>query len=114
MSEQLQFLVDESVATITLNRPDKLNAYTDEMLTQWLEALEACRTNAEIRVVVITGTGRSFTTGGDVETFADKASQTPAAVKSNLVEGAQRLPRKIAELDKPVIAALNGIATGGG
>src|SRR5260370_1727225 len=65
MSEELKFLVDEGVATITLNRPDKLNAYTDEMLTQWLEALEACRTNPDIRFVVITGAGRSFTTGGD-------------------------------------------------
>jgi enoyl-CoA hydratase/carnithine racemase len=114
MSEQLLFQVDDGVATITLNRPDKLNAYTDEMQEEWLRALEQCRTEADIRVVVITGTGRGFTTGGDVGGFADKAMQSPAGVKARLIEGAQRLPRAITALDKPVIAALNGIATGGG
>lgn len=114
MSTELQFGVDGGVATITLNRPDKLNAYTDEMVELWLQALETCRTDAEVRVIVITGTGRGFSTGGDVGGFSEKASQTPEAIKARLVEGPQRLPHAIAGLDKPVIAALNGIATGGG
>jgi 2-(1,2-epoxy-1,2-dihydrophenyl)acetyl-CoA isomerase len=65
-------------------------------------------------VIVITGTGRAFTTGGDVESFATSASRTTAAIKERVANGIQRLPRKIAELDKPVIAALNGFATAGG
>jgi 2-(1,2-epoxy-1,2-dihydrophenyl)acetyl-CoA isomerase len=114
MSEQLKFEVDQGIATITLNRPDKLNAFTDEMQEEWLAALEACRTNPEILVVIMTGKGRAFTTGGDIDSFSSSASQTPANIKSRVAEGIQRLPRKIAEIDKPVLAALNGIATGGG
>ena len=114
MSDLLKFEVDQFVATITLNRPEKLNAFTDDMLEQWLAALEDCRTNPDVRVIVMTGTGRAFTTGGDVETFSTTAALTPAGIKSRVAEGAQRLPRKIFEIDKPVICALNGMATGGG
>lgn len=114
MSEHLKFEVDQGVATITLNRPEKLNAFTDNMLETWLAALEECRTSPEVRVIVITGTGRAFTTGGDVETFSASAALTAASIKTRVADGAQRLPRKIAEIDKPVICALNGMATGGG
>lgn len=114
MSDLLKFEIDQGVATITLNRPEKLNAFTDAMLDEWLQALEHCRVNNAVRVIVITGTGRAFTTGGDVEGFAASASQTPLAIRARLVNGIQRLPRKMAEIDKPIIAALNGFATGGG
>lgn len=114
MSEQLLCQLDAGVATITLNRPEKLNPYTDEMLDEWVRVLAEWRTDPAVRVIVITGTGRGFSTGGDVGGFEDKASLTPALIKARLLEGAQRLPRAIAALDKPVIAALNGIATGGG
>ena len=114
MSEHLKFEIAHGIATITLDRPEKLNAFTANMLKAWLAALDDCRTNAEVRVVVITGTGRAFTTGGDVDSFADSGAQTPAKIKAHLAEGIQPLPRKIAELDKPVTAALNGFATGGG
>jgi len=114
MTEHLKFVVEEAVATITLDRPDKLNAFSDEMLDVWLAALEECRTRDDIRVVVITGTGRSFTTGGDIEGFGSSASNTAAAMKRRVSAGIQRLTQTIAEHEKPVIAALNGIATGGG
>jgi enoyl-CoA hydratase/carnithine racemase len=114
MAEELILHVDNGIATITLNRPDKLNAFTDEMLEKWLHVLEECRTDPEVRVIVITGTGRAFTTGGDIGTFSASAAQTPASIKARVAEGVQRLPRKIIEIDKPVLAALNGLATGGG
>jgi len=114
MSEYLRFEVDQGIATITLNRPDKLNAFDEGMLEKWLASLEDCRTNPDVRVIVITGTGRAFTTGGDVDTFSASAAQTAAGIKARLTEGIQRLPRKMAEIDKPIIAALNGLATAGG
>jgi enoyl-CoA hydratase/carnithine racemase len=114
MPELLRFTIDLGVATITLNRPDKLNAFTAEMLEDWLAALDACRTSSEVQVIVITGTGRAFTTGGDIQALGAAAEQTPASIRDKLVHGTQRLPRKLAEIDKPVIAALNGFATGAG
>jgi 2-(1,2-epoxy-1,2-dihydrophenyl)acetyl-CoA isomerase len=114
MSEELKFEIDNGIATITLNRPEKLNAFTDAMQESWLEALEECRTNPDVRVIVMTGTGRAFTTGGDVDSFSASAEQSPANIKARVADGIQRLPRKIAEIDKPVLAALNGLATAGG
>jgi enoyl-CoA hydratase/carnithine racemase len=114
MSEDLLFAVADRIATITLNRPAVLNSYTEQMVEGWVAALEQCKRDPDIRVVVITGVGRGFCTGGDVSGFAERAAQTPAEVKARLANGPQRLPWLLFELDKPVIAALNGIATGGG
>jgi len=114
MSDLLKFEIADGVATITLNRPEKMNAFTGEMMEEWLAALENCRTNPEVRAIVMTGTGRAFTTGGDIEGFGASANRTPQGIRNHLVGGSQRLIRKIAEIDKPVIAALNGFATGGG
>jgi 2-(1,2-epoxy-1,2-dihydrophenyl)acetyl-CoA isomerase len=114
MADLLQLAISDDIATITLNRPDRLNAFTDAMLTDWLGALEECRKRADIRVVVITGTGRAFTTGGDVDRFNEHAARSAADIKSRVQDGIQCLVRAIAEIDKPVIAALNGLATGGG
>lgn len=114
MSEHLKFAVSDHVATITLDRQEKLNAFTPDMLEAWLEALDRCQSDPDIRVVIITGAGRAFTTGGDVGGFEQSASKSAAEIKHHVANGVQRLPRKIAEMDKPVIAALNGLATGGG
>ena len=114
MSDLLKYEIADGVATITLDRPEKLNAFTAEMLEKWLLSLEDARTNPEVRAIVMTGTGRAFTTGGDVEGFGASANRTPKGIRDHLVGGSQRLIRKIAEIDKPVIAALNGFATGGG
>ena len=114
MAEYLLFDVKDKIATITFNRPDKLNAFTDAMLDAWLGALEECRVSDAVNVIVITGTGRAFTTGGDIGGFGDSAANTPADIKNRIKENIQRLPRKLDTIDKPVIAALNGFATGGG
>ncbi|MPZ46342.1 MAG: enoyl-CoA hydratase [Betaproteobacteria bacterium] len=114
MSQYVVSEVGDKVATIRLNRPEKLNAFTDDMIDAWLDLLETYRTSDAVNVIVVTGTGRSFSTGGDVGRFGDYASQSPAHVKARLTENVQRLALKIQEIDKPVIAAVNGIATGGG
>ena len=114
MAENLIFEIRNRIATITLNRPEKLNAFTDPMLDAWIQALEECRASDAVNVIVITGTGRAFTTGGDVGRFGVSASNTAAGIKNRITENVQRLPRLLEEIDKPVIAALNGFATGGG
>ncbi|MCZ4313932.1 enoyl-CoA hydratase-related protein [Comamonadaceae bacterium G21597-S1] len=114
MSEHLRFDINEKVATIRIDRPEKLNAFTDDMLLAWVDALEECRSSDAVNVIVITGTGGAFTTGGDTTGFAKSAASTSAGIRHRLTDFIHRLPLKLDEIDKPVIAALNGIATGGG
>ena len=114
MSEYVLSEVVDKVATIRLNRPEKLNAFTDDMITAWVGLLEEYRMSADVNVIVITGTGRAFTTGGDVGKFDEYANNTAAGIKARLTDNVQRLALKVQEIDKPVIAAVNGLATGGG
>ena len=114
MSERLLFEIKDRIGTITLNRPEKLNAFTDEMLENWIEALEECRTSDAVNVVVVTGTGRAFTAGGDRGPFEERATASASAIKARLERNVQRLPRKFDEIDKPIIAAVNGLALGAG
>jgi enoyl-CoA hydratase/carnithine racemase len=114
MSETVVSSVADKVATIRLNRPEKLNAFTDDMITTWVGLLEEYRSSEDVNVIVITGTGRTFSTGGDVGKFSDYASNTAAGIKARLSENVQRLAMKMQDIDKPVIAAVNGLAIGGG
>ena len=114
VSSQIVAQVVDKVATIRLNRPEKLNAFTDDMISIWVGLLEEYRTSSEVNVIVITGTGRAFSTGGDVGKFSDYASNTAAGIKARLTDSVQRLALTVQEIDKPVIAAVNGLATGGG
>jgi enoyl-CoA hydratase/carnithine racemase len=114
MSEYVVSSVVDKVATIRLNRPDKLNAFTDDMITAWVGMLEQYRLSPDVNVIVLTGTGRAFSTGGDVGKFGDYASATAAGIKARLTDNVQRLALKCQEIDKPLIAAVNGLATGGG
>jgi len=106
--------VTDKVATIALNRPEKMNAFTDDMIAYCVRVLEDYRTRDDVNVIVMTGSGRAFSAGGDVGKFDTYASASAAGVKARLSENIQRLALKIQEIDKPVIAAVNGTATGGG
>lgn len=113
MHEDLLFEINEHIASITLNRPDKLNAFTGYMIDAWVSALERCRDDPDIRVIVMTGAGRAFCSGADVGDMQRRAELSPAEHKANL-ERLQRIPLLLDRLDKPVIAALPGIAAGAG
>ena len=112
--EDLLFSVADGVATITLNRPERKNAFTFPMIEAWTEALQRCRTDAAIRVVVVTGAGSAFCSGGDIVEMGERLDQPPARRKEELYGRIQRIPLTLEDLDKPVIAALNGVATGAG
>ena len=62
----IELAIDRFIATLTLNRPDKMNALNDELLTEMQDALDALEQNAQVRVVIITGTGRAFSSGFDI------------------------------------------------
>jgi 2-(1,2-epoxy-1,2-dihydrophenyl)acetyl-CoA isomerase len=114
MAEGLEFTVEDGIARITLDRQARMNAFTFEMIDAWAEALVACRTDEAVRVVVVTGRGKAFCSGGDIVELGNRLEQTPQQRKNELWRRVQRIPLALEDLDKPVIAALNGTATGAG
>lgn len=115
MSEVLLFEVDEGVATITLNRPEKRNAFNREMIQAWLAALAECETRDDIRAVILTGAGnQAFCSGGDVGDMDRREARGPWSTKDYLWDAIHKIPLALERIDKPVICALNGSATGAG
>ncbi len=109
--KNILFDVDGAVATITFNRPKVLNAMNTEITQELGLAINECRENDGIRVVILTGAGdRAFVAGADIHVFQNK---TPAQIMKFTQIG-QRILRSIEILEKPVIAAGNGFALGGG
>ncbi len=117
--EQIRYEKNDGMATITLNRPERMNAFTPKMLDEWLAALQDAHLDAETRVIVLTGEGRGFCTGMDVQAQAQGQGLLPgggslAEGRNSLRDTVQRIPRFVAQMDKPYIAALNGAAVGAG
>lgn len=114
MTSEILFDVADDIATLTLNRPEKLNAFTDDMLMALVDALDQCEQRDDVRVVVLTGAGRGFCAGGDVTTMGADADNRAHVTKRHIVDFIQAFPRRVATFNKPIIAAVNGVATGGG
>ncbi|MGR8946758.1 MAG: enoyl-CoA hydratase/isomerase family protein [Gammaproteobacteria bacterium] len=114
MSETVLLSIDEHVATISLNRPEKLNAFTDEMLQALIEAIDECDSNPVVRALVLTGNGRGFCAGGDVTAMGEDADNRPLTTKMHVNKAIQAFPKRLATFNKPIIAAVNGVAAGGG
>src|SRR5688500_8834201 len=102
------------VTTITLNRPEKLNAFTGTMREDLLRALRRAADDRQCRAVVITGAGRAFCAGGDVEYMAGLQKSGDVAAFRKLLNAGRDVVVFIAEMAKPVIASVNGIAAGAG
>ena len=114
MTGQLKFSVDDGIARITLDRPERMNAFTFEMIDAWRAAIEECRRDDAVKVVIVTGAGSAFCSGGDIVEMGDRLEQTPEQRKAELFDRIERIPLALEDLDKPVIAAVNGVATGAG
>jgi 2-(1,2-epoxy-1,2-dihydrophenyl)acetyl-CoA isomerase len=105
---------EDGVAWITFNRPDRLNAFAGTMRDDFRAAIERAAESPDARVVVVTGTGRGFCTGADVEVMSDLVARGDAATFEGYVEAGMRAVRAIVACRKPVIAAVNGVAAGAG
>ena len=105
--------VDGHIAVITLNRPEARNAFSPEMIQLWREALEKAQANPSIRVIVVTGKGDTFCSGGDIRDMAEGRLRS-WEMKNFLWEGVHRIVLALEGTDKPVIAAINGAAMGAG
>jgi enoyl-CoA hydratase len=109
--DNLLFERDDAVAIITFNRPKVLNALNTQTLSELSSAIAACHDDASVRAIVLTGAGeKSFVAGADIN---ELAVQTPVQGKEHARRG-QRIFDTIEQLGKPVIAAINGFALGGG
>lgn len=108
--------VDGGVATITLHRPEKLNAYTTEMGDEVVEAFAAAHADAAVRAVILTGAGRAFCAGVDLEHLKAHLAGANASSRAKLGEEdfLRKLPLDLIAYPKPVIAAINGPAIGVG
>jgi 2-(1,2-epoxy-1,2-dihydrophenyl)acetyl-CoA isomerase len=105
------FEINDSIAYITLNRPDKYNAFNREMALLMQEKLKECHRSKEVRCVFITGAGKAFSSGQDLEEVVDPNGPKVTTI---LAEHYNPIIRLIRKLDKPVVAAVNGVAAGAG
>ncbi len=113
--ETLRYAVDQQVATITLHRPEKLNAFTPQMADELIAAFDATDADDEVRAVVVTGAGRAFCAGADLGSggatfdYKERYSMQPGEVHR---DGGGRVSLRIFRSLKPVIGAINGAAVG--
>ena len=94
MTDKLLFDVTDKIATITFNNPEKLNAFTTEMLEAYEQRLEECRIRDDIWAIIITGAGRGFCAGGDTGRMGADTPPTPAEIKSGLWDLVQLISLK--------------------
>ncbi|HJQ19959.1 MAG TPA: enoyl-CoA hydratase-related protein [Gemmatimonadaceae bacterium] len=106
----LTYEVADRIATITLNRPDKLNALNDATMLELSRAVDAMRGSSDVAAAILTGAGRAFVAGADIAELRAKSSAEAYA----LARRGQDVFRRIETSPKPVIAAINGFALGGG
>ncbi len=105
------FEIKNSIAYITFNRPEKFNAFNREMALSLQEKLDECESNKEIRCVFITGSGKAFSAGQDL---AEVIDPNGPGIKKILAEHYNPIIIRIRKLNKPVVAAVNGVAAGAG
>ena len=113
MPETLTLDVVDFVATITLNRPDRLNAFNVQMMREMIEALDETDSNDDVRAVIVTGAGRGFCAGADLESGGDAFDHGSDHERVKR-DGGGLLTLRIFESTKPIIAAINGPAVGVG
>lgn len=107
------FEIKDAIAFIILNRPDKLNSFNREMSLLLQEKLDECK-KSEVRCVYITGAGKAFSAGQDLAEVTDTPASGPGMMQRILSEHYNPIVTRIRKLEKPVVAAVNGVAAGAG
>ena len=114
MAETILFEITEGVARLTLNRPDRLNSFTVQMHEEVAQALDEVESNSEARVLVLTGAGRGFCAGQDLQDRSVAPGADPVDLGESIEKYYGPLIRRLASMKMPVICAVNGVAAGAG
>ena len=117
--QEVLYAVEDRIATITLNRPERMNSFSAGLLTGWEDGIRRATEDDGVRVVVVTGNGRAFSAGADLKARADEDTvlqqdRTPGERRNSLRYSVHRVPQALEYLDKPYLAAVNGAAVGAG
>ncbi len=113
--EHIQYQISDHIATITLNRPDRLNALTSLMRKEFLDAMVLSDEDSDVRVIIITGAGRGFCSGGDLKAMNNASSSDRSnALSERVTPIRDKVVLAMRNANKPVIAAVNGAAAGAG
>jgi len=102
------------VATLTLNRPDAMNALNPELVAQFTQAFDEAAARGDVRAIVIAGAGKAFVAGADIRFFVRQMQKQDLGPVRAFTEGGQSLLRRMEECPKPVLAKLDGLSLGGG
>lgn len=105
---------EHGVATLTLNRPEKSNAFTKDMITDWHARLLEIEEDPGVKVIVLTGAGKAFCAGGDMAAQKERARNDALERKDFLFRHVHKIALAMERIDKPAIAAINGAARGAG
>jgi 2-(1,2-epoxy-1,2-dihydrophenyl)acetyl-CoA isomerase len=111
--ENLTFEIEDGLARLTLNRPKAANSFNIDLVREFFETATICAENSEIRAVLLTGTGRFFSAGGDLKNFAAAGDEIPKMV-SETADLLHAAISKFARMNAPMVAAVNGPAAGAG
>jgi enoyl-CoA hydratase len=115
MSDAILLDIKDGIALITLNRPHRLNALNYELIDRLMAALDSIEIEPGVRAVILTGAGeRAFSAGADIHEFSASVRRGPDAAIRDFVRRGQAMTARIEAFKKPVIAAVNGLAFGGG
>src|SRR5258706_9942324 len=112
--ETILYTIENSILTITLNRPDKLNAMTPTLLRELKEVFEQANSDPTVRVVILTGAGRGFCAGADLAAASELMMSGGFFYEENFNATYNPLIFNMQNLQKPIIAAVNGVAAGAG
>lgn len=110
--ETILYAVEDGIATITLDRPQTLNAFTDQMIQETIDGFKQAARDKAVRCIVLTGNGRGFSSGQDLSEVQERKGEF--SIGEHLRHGYHRLIKTMMKTEKPIIGAINGIAAGAG
>jgi len=112
--ETILFDVEENVATVTMNRPEAMNALNMQLGEELVDAMTRCRSDANVRAVVLKGAGRAFCAGGDLKAFSEFLQADPVTAFRTFASKLHVGIVEVRHMEKPVIAQVHGVAAGAG